>query len=121
MHSHAHRSLVAPQVDRTALDRRLDEIGWGLLFILTGGLWLLPEEQVPHGTWLVGIGVVLLALNVVRYLNGIRVRLVTSVLGALALAAGLADFVGVELPLFAIMLLLIGGTIVLEPLLRGGR
>ena len=34
-----------------SLDRRLHDIGWGLLLMLTGMIWLVPAERVPGGAW----------------------------------------------------------------------
>jgi hypothetical protein len=45
-------------------DRRLNDIGWGLLFMLTGMIWLLPAERVPEGAWLLGVAAILLGVNV---------------------------------------------------------
>lgn len=43
------------------LDRRLHDIGWGLLLMLTGMIWLVPAERVPEGAWLLVIGASLVA------------------------------------------------------------
>jgi hypothetical protein len=97
-----------------AYSQRLDGIGWGLLLVMTGALWLMPDQQVPQGSWLVGTGLLLLVLNGIRYLKGIRVSGLTTFLGALALAAGLSDALGVRLPLLAICFIVIGGAIILR-------
>jgi hypothetical protein len=55
------------------LDRRLHDIGWGLLLMLTGMIWLVPAERVPEGAWLVGVAAILLGLNAVRYVKHISV------------------------------------------------
>lgn len=102
---------------KAALDRRLEAIAWGLFLIMTGAIWLVPEQQVPQGTWLIGTGVLLLALNGIRNLKGVAVSGVTTFLGAVALAAGLSGLFGVRLPLLAICLIVIGATIILKPLL----
>ena len=104
----------------SSLDRRLAILFWALLFILAGTLWLFPPERVPQGTWLVGIGLLLLSLSGVRLLNGIPARVLPTLLGALALAAGLAEYVGAELPLVPLALIAIGTSILLE-LLRARR
>lgn len=101
---------------KIALDGRLAGLFWALLFILTGALLMFPDERIPRGTWLVGIGLILLTLNAVRLATGIPVRVLPTLLGALALAAGLAAYAGVTLPLFALTLVAIGASIVLEPL-----
>ncbi len=101
--------------EKTALNRRLERIGWGLFFLLTGGILLVPEAQVPQGTWLIAAGIVLLGLNAVRYLNHIKMSMFTTILGVLALAGGLGGFYGVELPLLALFLILVGASIILKP------
>ena len=95
--------------------KRLDEIGWGLFLIMLGTIWLIPS--VPQGTWLVGTGLLLLGLNAVRHLRGVRSSGFTWVIGALALAAGLGQIVGVTLPLFAILLVVVGAGMLLKPLI----
>ena len=63
------------------LDRRLHDIGWGLLLMLTGMIWLVPAERVPEGAWLLGVAAILLGVNVVRYLKHITVSGFSLVLG----------------------------------------
>ncbi len=92
---------------------------WALMFILAGVIWLFPEERVPDGTWLVGIGLILLALNAVRVVKRIPVHVLSTILGALALSAGLAEYAGVDLPLISLTLIAIGASIILE--LRAAR
>ena len=99
---------------KVSLDKRLAVLFWALLFILSGVLWLFPNAQLPEGTWLAGIGVILLALNAVRLLNGIPVRVLPTLLGALALAAGLAQFAGAKVPLVPLALIVIGASIIFE-------
>ena len=100
------------------LNKRLEAIGWGLFLIMLGGIWLVPDERVPQGIWLIGAGLIMLGINGVRYLNGIKMSGFTSVLSILALAAGLSGLFGVKLPLFAILLVLIGASIILKPLIE---
>jgi hypothetical protein len=71
---------------------------------------------VPHGAWLIGTGLLLLGLNLARYLNGITMRGWTTLLCGLALAAGLASLLGVKLPLLALLLVVLGAAIILRPL-----
>lgn len=106
---------------KSSLNRRIEDWGWGLLLILTGGILLVPKEQVPQGFWLIGAGIILLGLNLVRYLNGIRLNWFSTLMGILALLAGAGEFYGVDLPLFAIFLILIGASLILKPLLGEGR
>ena len=100
---------------KEALNRRLETLGWGLFLIMTGALWLIPNQVVPEGTWLIAAGGIMLGVNVVRYLNDITMSKATLVLGILALIFGISDFVGVALPFLPILLILVGAAITLRP------
>lgn len=99
------------------LDRRLHDIGWGLLLMLTGVIWLVPAERVPESAWLVGVAAILLGVNAVRSLNHIAVSGFSLVLGFAALLAALSRIWRTDLPVLAICLLFIGASLVLRPLL----
>lgn len=94
---------------KDTLDRRLDGIGWALFLIMIGGLMLLPA--VPSGTWLIGAGLIMLGINAARQMNGVRMSTFSVLLGIGALVLGLAQFTGVNLPVFALLLILIGASI----------
>jgi hypothetical protein len=102
----------------TALNKRLEGVAWGLFLIMLGGLWLVPADQIPSGTWLIGVGLIMLGLNVARYLNQIPMSAFTIVLGVIALALGLSDFLGIGLPLFPILVILLGAKIIFDMLKR---
>lgn len=99
------------------LDRRLHDIGWGLLLMLTGIIWLVPAERVPDGAWLLGVAAILLGVNAVRYLKHIRVSGFSLVLGVAALLAAFSRVWRTDLPVLAICLLVIGASLVARPLL----
>jgi hypothetical protein len=99
------------------LDRRLHDIGWGLLLMLTGMIWLVPAERVPEGAWLVGVAAILLGLNAVRYVKHISVSGFSLVLGLAALLAAFSRIWRTDLPVLAICLLIIGASLVAKPLL----
>jgi len=99
------------------LDRRLNDIGWGLLLMLTGLIWLVPTERVPEGAWLLGVAAILLGVNVVRHLKRIRVSGFSLVLGLAALLAAFSRIWRTDLPVLAICLLVIGASLVARPLL----
>ena len=92
--------------------RRLDQIGWGIFLIMIGTIWLVPS--VPQGTWLIGTGVLLLLLNVIRFTKGIQWSGVSTALGAFALVAGLSALAGISVPLFPICLVIVGVALVLR-------
>ncbi len=104
-------------VQEEDLGQRLDAMGWGLFLLMLGGLWLVPEEWgVPEGAWLIGTGVIVLGLSLVRYLNALKISGFWLFLGALALGTGLASVLGLDLPVFPILLVIAGAGILLKPL-----
>lgn len=94
------------------LSKRINSIGWALFFVMLGCLWLIPPETLPESTWLIGAGLIMLGSNLVRYLNGIKMVAFTNIIGVVALAAGISDIMGVELPVFPILIILIGLSII---------
>jgi hypothetical protein len=96
------------------LDHRLNDVGWGLLLMLTGAIWLLPN--VPAGTWLFGVAAILLGVNVARYASHIAVSGFSVVLGLAALVAAFSQVWRTDAPLLAIVLIAIGAGLVIKPL-----
>lgn len=105
-------NIAGQQPARPALDRQLEGIGWALFLIMIGGIGLIPN--VSPSTWLVGTGLIMLGLNLARYLNGLRVSNFTVVLGIFALLLGVGAMTGVNLPFFPILLILIGADILVK-------
>ena len=87
-------------------------IGWGALFIW----WGITEfgNFLPDGSGAVGVGLILLGVNAARYLTGNPISKFSTVLGVITLAWGGLDLANsafhlpFELPVFSIMLLLLG-------------
>jgi hypothetical protein len=75
---------------------------------MLGGIGLAPNQLVPEGAWLIGVGLIMLGVNLARYLNQIRMSSGTLFLGVLALIAGVTSVAGVDLPIFPIALILLG-------------
>jgi hypothetical protein len=103
---------------KNALDKRLEAIGWALFLIMIGGLWLAPEGFVPEGTWLIGTGVIIVGLMILRYLYGIKVNAFWLVLGIVALAFGISSVFGLNIPVLPILIIIIGINIILKPFLQ---
>lgn len=104
---------------RPALDRRLEAISWGLFLIMIGGIGLI--QNVPQSTWVVGTGLIMLGLNVARYVNGLPTSNFTVVLGILALLLGMGGMTGLDLPFFPVLLVLIGADILFKVVTRSGQ
>jgi hypothetical protein len=116
-----HTEFPATESSERTSARRFEEFAWAAFLIMTGALWLMPVDRVPEGTWLIGTGVVLLGLNGARYFAGAAVNGFTLLLGALALAGGVAELLGVELPLIAVALIVFGASILLKPVFTARR
>lgn len=104
------------RVRESQADRRLNDIGWGLLLMMTGSVWLLPPGAVPAGTWLFGVAAILLGVNLTRYVKHIAVSGFSVTLGVAALAAAISQTWRTDPPLVAIFLLVIGASLVAKPL-----
>ena len=63
---------------------------------------------MPEGTWLAGTGLIMIGLNVVRHLKGVRVSSFSAVLGMIALALGSSAMAGVDLPVLPVLLAAVG-------------
>lgn len=106
------------------LNRNFEAIAWGALLIWWGITELVPS--LPDGTGALGIGVILIGVNVARSLSSLPVSRFSMTLGILALVWGGLELVGVilslpfEIPVLAILLILLG-VIVLAPALTGKR
>jgi hypothetical protein len=103
------------------ISRNFDAIGWGALFIWWGISVLVTS--LPVGTVAIGTGVILIGVNVARKLSGVPISRFSTTVGILALVWGVLELVGVllnlpfELPIFAILLIVLG-LIILWPELR---
>jgi hypothetical protein len=94
------------------LNHKLEAFAWGAFFIWWGIAELF--QSLPDGIGAVGIGLILLGLNMARSLNGIPVSGFTTTLGILACVAGGLELarpvlhLPSELPVFAILLIVLG-------------
>ncbi len=96
----------------------MDEVGWALLFLMSGAILVVPGLPHPWAAWFIGVGAILVGLNLVRYATGLRVHILTSGCGVIAMAAGVGAYVGIEIPILALVLVLIGAVILLGPLVQ---
>ncbi len=98
-------------------------IGWGALFIWWGITELF--KFLPEGTGAIGIGLILLGVNGAQALTGSPTSRFSISLGFIALAWGALELANsvldlpFELPVFAIMLLLLGAIILVGAFLPG--
>ena len=91
---------------------RFEKIGWGLFLVMLGAIWLFPDSVVPEGTFMFGVGIILLGINLVKYSKGYRVNGFTIFLGLVALIAGLSSLLGRSVDIFPLVLILWGISII---------
>lgn len=109
--------MTDPSGDRRR-GKRLDEIAWALVLIMTGGLWLAPKAMFPEGAWLVGVGLIILGLNAVRAISGLKASGFGLIVGLTALAAGIGRIFDQELPLIPVLLIVFGAGLVIRTAAR---
>lgn len=118
MNTQENQISTSEEAKKASLGGRLENFGWGVLLIAIGTIWLVPERLVPQGTLLIAIGIIMLGLNAVRYFSGITMKSFSLVVGIFALAAGVGEFLGLKISLFAIALIVLGVVLLLRPLVE---
>jgi hypothetical protein len=90
----------------------LETIAWGALFILWGSMAMF--KFLPDGTGALGIGLILIGLNIARAMTKQPINGFTTTIGILSLLAGglkIASsylYFSFEIPVVAILLLALG-------------
>ena len=93
---------------KKAIVDKINGIGFALFITMMGGLLLVPKGILPGGTWLVGVGLIMVGSNIARMRNDIRLCHCTLVLGIILLIAGIMSFSYIKIPIFPIVLIVIG-------------
>jgi hypothetical protein len=104
----------------TTSGRTLTTLAWGLFFILVGGAWIYGETyHMDTGTIIaIGVGLILIGLNLARSSIGIGMSKFSLALGILALLIGLARYFGMKVDIVPLIIILIGLFIVAEAIAR---
>lgn len=94
----------------------LTSIAWGVFFVWIGLSWIASEYyKVSMGSYVaLGVGVILIGLNLARTLLKLKPSKFSLFIGILALAFGGASIAGFELPIWQTILILIGLFIIAE-------
>ena len=111
----AKQPEIVQDPEKVALNKRLEAAGWGLFLIMLGGFILVPHEIVAKGLWSIGVGVIMLGLNVARYFFKIKLSGFTTVLGIIALISGIMQLLGMQTLEGAILLIILGAYLILKP------
>jgi hypothetical protein len=73
------------------------------------------DNVVKGGWWSIGVGVIMLGLNVARYFNKIRMSGFTTFLGILSIIGGALELAGMKGIDGAVFLLVLGAYLILKP------
>jgi hypothetical protein len=109
------QSSTAPSSDKTALNKRLETMAWGLFLIMLGGFMFVPKNFAPDGLWSIGLGLIMLGLNAARYFNQIRMSGFTTILGLVSILGGVVQLLGVKNLEGAFLLIMLGAYLILKP------
>jgi hypothetical protein len=100
---------------KAALNKRLEIIGWGCFLVMVGCFIFVPHKIVDSGFWSIGVGLIMLGLNTARYYYHIRISGFTTVLGILALCAGIAQLAGWDKFGGAVLFIILGAYLIFKP------
>jgi hypothetical protein len=101
--------------EKVALNKRLETIGWGCFLIMLGGFMFVPHTVVAKGVWSIGVGVIMLGLNVARYFYKIKMSGFTTFLGVISLISGVLQLLGMHTLEGAILLIVLGAYLIVKP------
>jgi hypothetical protein len=101
--------------EKAILNKRLETIGWGLFLIMLGGFALIPEALVPKGLWSIGVGAIMLGLNLTRYYFKIKMSGFTTFLGIVALLSGVTELLWKHDLVAPILLIVLGAYLIVKP------
>lgn len=107
--------------NHASLNRTFERAAWGIFFIWWG---ITALFQLPNGSSMIGIGLILLGLNLARYLKSLPTSGFTIALGVIALALGIVDLsrtllnIRLDIPLFPVLLILLGVIFLVREVLR---
>lgn len=91
-------------------NRTLDSLSWGLFIILIGVGWYVGAAyEIDTGAYIaLGVGLILVGLNLTRSQIGISISKFSLFVGLVALAIGVAGVLGYSLDLILTVIILIG-------------
>lgn len=101
---------------RHELESRIDSVGWGLFFVMSGAMLLVPG--LPDGSWLTGVGALLIALSALRAMLGLPVSTFGVIVASVLVVTGVGVIAGVAVPWFALLLVLCGVALIVGETIR---
>ena len=106
--AYANANTIVGPDDTHRHEALLDSLGWGVLLICAGILWMIPSGLLPPGTWLMVLGSIILVFNIGRVFARLGVSWFGMTAGVIALLAGIGAFLNVSIPLLPIAVIVIG-------------
>jgi hypothetical protein len=106
-------------VNKNSINNKLlNGVAWGAFFVVLGIGWFASIAYTIDVTayLAVGVGIILVAINLVRLSGGISLSKFSLFIGLIALALGGAGIIGYSLPLIPTVIVLVGLFIVAEGL-----
>jgi hypothetical protein len=102
--------------ENSITNKVLDAIAWGVFIVLLGAGWITSTYyQMDTGIYVaLGVGVILIALNLARKTARIAISKFSLFIGMLALALSGAGIVGFAMPFIPTVIVLVGLFIVAE-------
>jgi hypothetical protein len=113
--SQATRAEIVIDAEKSALNKRLETIGWGCFLVMLGGFMLVPHTVVAEGVWSIGVGIIMLGLNAARYSLRIKMSGFTTFLGILSLLGGILQLAGWKAAEGAFLLIILGVFLLVKP------
>jgi len=107
--------LVEVDEEKAALNKKMETMAWGCFLVMLGGLFFVPVEVIAKGVWSIGVGVIMLGLNVVRYFSKIKMSGFTTFLGIVSIIGGVLELTGVVGADGAVFLIILGAYLILKP------
>jgi hypothetical protein len=113
--------------EKVALNKRLVLVAWGFFLIFLVGFIVASifgyHDLVNNifgsiGIWSIGVGAILLGLNLTRYFFKIKMSGFTTILGILALISGFAQLFGLVAYEWIFLLILLAAYLILRPWLN---
>jgi hypothetical protein len=101
--------------EKASLNKRLESMAWGLFLIMLGGFAFVPSDTIPGGVWSIGVGVIMLGLNLARYMNKIKMSGFTTFLGVVSVVGGLLELFTKKNLEGAILLIILGAYVIAKP------
>ncbi len=101
--------------EKAALNKNMETAAWGCFLIMLGGFMFVPDSVVEGGWWSIGVGLIMLGLNVARYFNKIKMSGFTTFLGMISIIGGALELAGMKGIDGAVFLIILGAYLILKP------